>query len=175
MYKHGNIRLRKVGEADLTFLNGIKDDTWENTHRVSILNDLDQRKWFETLDSRPNNPSNLVLIATDLNNLSAIFGVLKILNIDYINGSADVGWDIHHSYRNKGYGKRLVRAGCDFCFDVLALRRLNAEILANNIASIKCAQAAGFVQEGCKRAAVIKRGESIDSIVVGLLVTERTR
>jgi RimJ/RimL family protein N-acetyltransferase len=177
MYEYDTVILRKVEEDDLPFLKKIKDDTWESTHRTAVLNGLDQQRWFESLDSSPSNPRNLILVADHVDGYlkSPPIGIFKINNVDYINGSADVGWDIHPSHRKKGYGKRLVRAGCNFCFDVLALRRLNAEILMNNVPSLKCAAAAGFIQEGRKRAAVIKCGEAIDSVVVGLLVYERVK
>jgi RimJ/RimL family protein N-acetyltransferase len=104
---------------------------------------------------------------------NAKVGIFKIFGADYINRTADVGWDVFEDFRGKGLGKQLVAAGCAFCFDILALHRLTAEILANNIASLKCANAAGFQIEGTKRHAVHRLGEYIDSLVLGMLVSDK--
>jgi RimJ/RimL family protein N-acetyltransferase len=49
---------------------------------------------------------------------------------------------------------------------------LNCEILEHNEASIKCAKAAGFRQEGVKRESVFKDQKYYDSFCYGLLVHE---
>lgn len=173
MYVQEDIRLRKIEEEDLFFLQEIKNETWEHTHRVSFINTADQQNWFKSLNQHATNPRDLVLMASKEDNFRKDkFGVFKIFDIDYVNRTAEVGWDVERSHRGKGLGKRLVKAGCRFCFDVLALRRLNAEILATNAPSLKCAEYAGFVQEGTKRMAVHKLGTFVDSIVLGLLASD---
>ncbi len=175
MYSHGNITLRKLEASNLYQLVDLKEESWLTTHQASILNRQDQTRWFEQLDNNPNYPKNLVLEAHWVNgNQDNVFGIFKVFNIDYISRTADTGWDVFRSFRGKGCGKKLVAAGTAFCFDVLALRRLNAEILVGNEASLKCALAAGFVQEGCKRQAVHKLGQHVDSLVFGMLVSEWT-
>lgn len=162
MFEKFNIVLRKMEYCDLEKLLDLKQESWFGTHRVSILNKTDQEKWFEKITQDLN---SLILIASNDNP----FGVFKILNIDWMNRNADVGWDIYKEHRGKGLGKPLVQAGVAFCFDILNLRRLNAEILENNVASQKCAESANFIKEGCKRQLVERCGIKIDSWIYGVL------
>lgn len=170
MFQYNEYRLRKVSEDDLKQLLDLKNESWFDTHQVSILNREDQDRWFKSLDSHPHSPRNLVLIFEykDHQNI----GVFKFSNIDWVNRTADVAWDIFSAFRRQGHGKSLVKAGCAFGFQILNLRRLNAEILETNIPSMKCAQEAGFIREGTKREAVHKMGKYIDSHMFGLLVSQ---
>jgi RimJ/RimL family protein N-acetyltransferase len=171
MYEHSEIILRKLEAANLVSVTELKRESWLFTHRVSIVNWDDQERWWKCLSGEDvHTPKNLVLTASQEN---TTFGIYKILNVDYINRTADVGWDVYEKNRGKGLGKKLVTAGAAFCFDILNLRRLDAEILANNGASLKCAQNAGFSKEGVRRQAVHKLGEYVDSVVLGLLSSER--
>lgn len=192
-FKRHDIQLRKLEASDLPDLLALKKETWSETHRVALLNSTDQQKWFEQLDTNPHSPSVIIMVGevsrTAMEkilekthsalamaaNLASIgydatsIGIFKINNIDWVNRSADVGWDIYDAWRGMGFGQLIVKAGCDFCFSILNLRRLNAEVLATNIPSRKCALRAGFVSEGHKREAVFKDGEFINSEVFGML------
>ena len=172
MYEHNGVRLRKLETCDLTDLKELKRESWLSTHQVTIVNNADQMRWLESLEEEDvNSPENLILVASGLQGIS--FGIYKILNVDYVNRTAEVGWDVYEKYRGKGSGKNLVKAGAAFCFDILNLRRLDAEILANNGASMKCALNAGFSKEGVRRQAVHRLGEYVDSVVMGLLASDR--
>jgi RimJ/RimL family protein N-acetyltransferase len=171
MFTFEGIKLRKLERRDLPKLLELKSESWFGTHHVTILNSEDQERWFDSLDNHPTSPRDLYFICQNENFEDV--GLFKINNIDWPNGCADIGYDTFEYYRCKGYGKRLLKAGVAFCFDVLNLRRLTAEILATNVGSLKCAAHAGFIQEGCKRAAVQKDGRWIDSLMFGMLRSDR--
>jgi RimJ/RimL family protein N-acetyltransferase len=176
MFNFENLKLRKIERKDLSDLLLLKQESWENTHRISLINEEDQIKWFEKLSSDVHQPSSLVMIA-DARVVTGIEGTrawcavgdFKLFGIDWINQTAEVGWDIFEEFRKQGFGKRLVSAGCTFAFNILNLRRLSCEILESNIASQKCAEARGFKLEGIKRQAVFKNGQYQNSLVYGLL------
>lgn len=177
MYTFENIKLEKLERMHVGRLEDLKKESWLSTHQVTIVNYQDQIRWFEHLDVDVNAPRNLVLQAVTLDDSYGFhertnFGVFKIFNVDYINRTADVGWDIFKEFRGRKLGKLLVRAGTSFCFDVLDLYRLNAEILAGNEVSLACALGAGFVKEGMKRNAVHKPDQRVHSVVLGLLKDE---
>ena len=165
MYHEDDLHLRKVAEEDLPLLLALKSESWERTHRTAIANMVDQRRWLESLDPSIHQPGQLVLIAE----IDRPIGTFKISDIEWVNRRANVGWDIFEKYRGRGFGKKLVVVGTHFCFNVLNLHRLDAEILENNVASIKCATAAEFVLEGTKREAVFKNGVYLNSLVFGCL------
>ena len=143
------------------------------THHTPILNMQDQERWFDSLDSSPVSPNYLVLMAltpVDDSELSFV-GIYKI-DIDWLNRTAQVAWDIFEQFRGRGMGKRLVAAGPAFCFDVLNLHKVECEILGNNLPSLACAEKAGFVREGTKRQSIYKMGSYWDSLLLGLLGDE---
>lgn len=171
MFNYDGLSLRKIERRDLPLLQSLKNESWFATHTLAIVNDEDQERWFNSLDTNTGNPKNLILIAEyDQYRI----GVFKIRHIEWINRTADVAWDIFEHFRGKGHGKALVKAGVEFCFSMLNLRRLDAEILKTNKASQKCAELAGFEYEGCKRKAVHCRKAVncyVDSLIYGCLRT----
>lgn len=176
LFTSDGIHLRKIEKEDLPSLSVLKGESWMSTHQKSILNKENQEAWFGNLDNNPHSPSSLILIAETVSPHMAIsnnIGCFKISDIDYINRSANVGWDIFEKHRGKGLGKRLVVAGSTFCFDILNLRRLDAEILSTNKPSQKCAISAGFEQEGVRREAIHKPDGYVDSQIWGLLKGKR--
>ena len=53
----------------------------------------------------------------------------------------------------------------DFCFDNFPLRRISAEVFANNPGSARVLEKAGFLFEGRLKNNVLKDGELLDSLV----------
>lgn len=173
MFELNGIRLRKIDRGDLEIMLELKQDTWMFTHRITIANMDNQKCWYESLlKTSTTCPTDLVLIAEQKERRPKRIGDFKILGIDWINRSANVGWDLFAESRRQGLGHQLVQTGVVYCFKVLNLRRLTAEILETNIASKKCAESAGFQQEGIKRDAVCKQQNMINSIVYGRLDTD---
>lgn len=170
IYQHANgIHFCKVSKDDLQNLLDLKNESWQTTHNISLLNMDNQLSWFESLCKEDiHTPRNLVLIA----NFEFIaVGVFKLSRIDWYSRKADIAWDVFLQYREKGFGKKIAEAGAYFAKDVLGLRKLNAEILENNPASMKCALAAGFEQEGVKKEEVYRQGKFLNSHVMGLLTS----
>ncbi len=169
MYEKNGIILRKLEASDLILVKSLKDESWFGTHRVTIQNKYDIQNWFDSLSADVHAPVNLMLIGVQENKygLKSV-GLFKITNIDWISRKADVAWDVFKDCRGKGLGKLLVVAGVSFCRNIFNLRRLDAEILKTNIASQKCAMCAGFKEEGCKKKAIYRNGEYLDSLIYGL-------
>jgi len=172
MYTYEGITFLKLERGELPLLWKLKQESWENTHQITINTQEEQENWFNSLDQHAHSPRNLVLMAHS--ETAANFGIFKVFGIDHTNRTADVGWDVFEEYRGQGLGKRLVKAGSAFCLQMLNLQRLTAEILRTNPASMACAEKAGFVVEGTKRSAVHKLGVYVDSHVLGLLASDFT-
>lgn len=171
MFAFSGIILRKLKRDDLQTLLDLKNESWMTTHQITIATMEDQLRWFESLDKDVHTPKNLVLIAESTKFTKPV-GVYKISNIDWANRNCAVAWDIFHQFRGKKLGKPLVIAGTAFCFKILNMWRVGCEILENNIASQKCAEAAGFQLEGLKRESVLKLEKYINSGVYGVLARD---
>jgi RimJ/RimL family protein N-acetyltransferase len=165
MYIHKEgIALRKIEREDLPILKELKNESWFGTHNINFLNDLDQERWFESL----NNKTHLILIGIEIKSGEKV-GLYKIQNIDWYNRTYDSSHDVFKSHRGMGFSKPVLCAGTDFAFEVLNMNRIDGQVLENNIASMKSAEYAGFTKEGVRRKSIYKCGEWLDSIHIGLL------
>lgn len=183
-YQIGKGYFKKLSRESVSRLLPLKYDSPDSHHQLTLANEDNQNQWFDSLDKDVINPKNMILewyyepnrIVLGKPNLPPEFqGIFKITNINWVNRTADCGWDLFKEYRGQGMGKILVAAGTEFCFRMLNLRRLNAEILLTNEASMKCAVAAGYQYEGRKRQAVHSKSEPgtyTDSLVYGCLYND---
>lgn len=168
MYLHKNdLYLRKITKTDLDALLELKSESWFGTHKISILNKEDQVKWFDKIT---NSKTDVILIGEQRNDkIFEPIGTFKITGIDWTNRSCNIGEDIYRDYRGKGLGYKIVEAGVDFCFEILNMNRLDAEVLVTNIASQKVLFGGGFRKEGNRRKAVYKCNKYIDSLIFGII------
>jgi len=79
--------------------------------------------------------------------------------------TAELGYWLGESFWGRGIMSESVAAFMHFCFDNFPLRRLYAEPFANNRASARVLEKAGFVYEGRLKNNVIKNGELLDSLL----------
>lgn len=136
---------------------------WFNDSRVTTYQDKKifpntrekQRKYFEILAE---SNSDVVMDIVDKGTNTHI-GNVGLHNIDWVHRSAELGIVIGETeFYGKKYGKQAWHLITEYCFKVLNLHRISAIIMTNNIASIKCAEAAGFICEGEIRDYFYKNG-----------------
>jgi RimJ/RimL family protein N-acetyltransferase len=87
------------------------------------------------------------------------------LGDDVHRHTAEVGYWIGESFWGRGIMSEAVAAFTDFCFNTFPLRRIYAEPFANNPASVRVLEKAGFVYEGRLKNNVIKNGQLLDSLL----------
>lgn len=172
MYKHKEgITLRKVHTGDLHALLALKNESWWGTHGTPIINIEDQRNWYENLGH-----NNLAMIAekeTD-NGSKVSVGVAIYSNIDWIARTLSLSGSAFKDQRNMtDVVKPGFSCGLDFCFEVLNMQRVEAEVLETHIAAQKLEVGhLGFKVEGQRRRAVFKSGKYYNSIILGILKEE---
>ena len=70
MYNHKNgIVLRKLEKEDLFLLKELKNESWFGTHNITFVNEQDQEKWFNSLDS---NKNLILIISLKLNKITKL-------------------------------------------------------------------------------------------------------
>ena len=79
--------------------------------------------------------------------------------------TATVGYWLGEEFWGRGIMTEAVTAVTDFCFENFPLRRISAEVFANNPASARVLEKAGFVLEGRLKNNVVKDGEVLDSLL----------
>src|SRR5258707_14200094 len=79
--------------------------------------------------------------------------------------TATVGYWLGEEFWGRGIMTEAVPAVIDFCFENFPLRRISAEVFANNPASARVLEKAGFAFEGCLKNDVLKDGKLLDSLL----------
>ena len=103
-----------------------------------------------------------------------IVGHCTLFHMETRYGRADVGY----SLRRDLWGRGLVTEGLGvllrFAFEVLALRRLEADVDPRNLGSLRVLEKHGFAREGYARERWELDGEIQDGVLLGLLRREWT-
>ena len=63
----------------------------------------------------------------------------------------DIGYEISTKYRNKGYVTEAMNKVVVFCFTHMGLKRIQAQIMPENLASIRICEKSSFKREGILR------------------------
>ena len=132
-------------EAAVTLLDEIQNSNRQNT----------MMKW------------GLALLANDL-----LIGTVTLFNLDLSNGRAELGYALGRKHWGNGYMQEALQALLSHAFDVLNLRRLEADVDPRNAASIRTLERLGFQREGFLRERWHVNGEIQDALFYGLLRRE---
>ena len=92
-------------------------------------------------------------------------GIAIRLGDDVHRHTAGLGYWLGESFWGRGIMTEAVAIFTDFCFNTFPLRRIYAEAFANNPASARVLEKAGFIFEGRLKDNVIKDGELLDSLL----------
>lgn len=96
---------------------------------------------------------------------AAVGGVSLHPGVDVHRHSAELGYWLGRRYWGRGIMTRVIGAFAGPAMDAFRLHRLYATVYANNPASMRVLEKAGFEREGTQKSAVFKRGELLDLIV----------
>jgi [ribosomal protein S5]-alanine N-acetyltransferase len=96
---------------------------------------------------------------------SAAGGIGLRLGSDIYRRTAEFGYWLGRAYWNRGIMSEAVGAFSDAAFEAFDLRRLYAEPFANNTASVRVLEKAGFILEARLKNNVMKAGQLLDSFV----------
>lgn len=86
--------------------------------------------------------------------------------------SAEIWYKLLPAFWNKGYTTEALTHILHFCFNELALHRVEAGCATENMASVKVLEKCGFTREGLKRKALPVRGQWLDNYHYGQLAEE---
>jgi RimJ/RimL family protein N-acetyltransferase len=102
-----------------------------------------------------------------------LLGFVRIEGIEWTHGIASLKMVIGDpAERGKGYGSEVMQLILHFCFNELNLYRLSAVVVEDNPGALKFFQKFGFVEEVRRRKAILRDGQTWDSIHLGLLRDE---
>jgi [ribosomal protein S5]-alanine N-acetyltransferase len=98
-------------------------------------------------------------------NGAAVGGIGIHLGIDVHRQTAELGYWLSQEFWGRGVMTEAVGAFTDCCFQEFQLRRIYAEPFANNPASARVLEKAGFTFEGRLKNHVLKDGKLLDSLL----------
>jgi UDP-4-amino-4,6-dideoxy-N-acetyl-beta-L-altrosamine N-acetyltransferase len=100
-------------------------------------------------------------------------GFAQLSRIDRKNRNAE--WGVYigdNKMRGKGIGSLAVIGLMRYAFEELMLQRIHTKVLGNNLSAIKLYEKLGFKEEGRLRKDLLREGEYIDVVIMGLLKEE---
>jgi RimJ/RimL family protein N-acetyltransferase len=95
-----------------------------------------------------------------------------VLEIDRLNGIANLGYGVAREHWGQGLATEAGRAVVDYGFRDLQLAKIYARADPRNLGSIRVLEKLGMQREGLLRSHVIRRGERVDRVYYGLLRDE---
>ena len=100
---------------------------------------------------------------------SGLIGTCGFHLLDRHNQHVEVGYDLAKAYWRQGIMSEALRPILRYGFERLSVHRIEANVTAGNIASVKTLLKAGFQQEGVWRERAYLRGRYYDLMQFGLL------
>jgi RimJ/RimL family protein N-acetyltransferase len=113
--------------------------------------------------------------ALALRETDRVIGTVTLFNLNLSNGRAEIGYAMGSAYWGKGYMNEALTALIVHAFDVVKLRRLEADVDPRNTPSVRTLERLGFQREGFLRERWHVEGELQDAFFYGLLKREWDR
>ena len=107
-----------------------------------------------------------------LRDSNTVIGTTTLFNLNLDNGRAELGYAMGRAHWGKGYMNEALNALVAHAFEVMELRRLEADVDPRNAASIRTLERLGFQREGFLRERWHVNGEIQDALFYGLLRRE---
>lgn len=167
------VRLRPLTRSDLfgpylEWINAQAADAFTDHARFPTNAD-DLNRYYESLRGNRNIIHLAIFDRADERHI----GNVSIQSIDWIARRGEFAILIGDTrYHGRGYGREAAALLIDHAFTRLALNRLWLGVRADHAIAIRLYKSLGFVEEGRLREHVVANGQSVDSLVMGVLRRE---
>ncbi len=177
MLEGARIRLRGFREDDLPDFYAVHSDPAVNRYwSFPAWTELSQARDYFASAIAGRDASRMLCWAIAECENDRLTGALTLFAINREQGRAEIGYALRSSHWGRGYAQEALRMALDYAFDILELRRIEADIDPRNTGSCKLVERLGFVREGLLRDRWQVDGEVCDSAMYGLLADDwRTR
>ena len=167
------LTLRPVAADDLPDLLRINgDDTVTRFLPYATWAGLDDgRAWLHRMQAQETGASGRQLVLV-LKDSGQVIGTWLIFKFDAASQRAEVGYVLGRAHWGGGLMFEALQAACTQALGASGLRRLEAEVDTNNVASNLLLQRLGFSREGTLRKRWVGKGRTYDTHLYGLLAGE---
>jgi [ribosomal protein S5]-alanine N-acetyltransferase len=165
--------LREVQASDLTDLMEVNGDpevtqflpyaTWQSLEDASA--------WLERMRTlvATGTARQLVIVC---NANQKVIGTALLFKFEEASNRLELGYVLGRAYWKQGYAAEALRALLAHVFAVMQVRRVEAEVNPNNIASNALLRSLGFSHEGYLRERWVAKGATYGVNIYGLLASE---
>lgn len=94
----------------------------------------DTEKLINTLLKNEANKTH-IYASVYLKNTDILIGTAMIFNIDKTAKHAEIGYVLHQDFWHNGYGTEMISMLSDFCFNILKINKIYANVVEPNIGS----------------------------------------
>jgi [ribosomal protein S5]-alanine N-acetyltransferase len=170
------LSLRRVVEADLPDLLLVNGDaevtrylpyaTWQSLD--------DGAAWLRRIEAThaAGSGEQLVMVRRDD---ARVVGSVLLFKHDEGSARVELGYVLGRAHWNQSLAQEAVVAACGHAFNALGIRRIEAEVNPDNLASNRLLQRIGFTREGTLRQRWVAKGETYDTHIYGCLADEWRR
>jgi UDP-4-amino-4,6-dideoxy-N-acetyl-beta-L-altrosamine N-acetyltransferase len=130
------------------------------------IGEAEHQAWLASLQGNPRQSVFVVL------NDGHPIGVVSLSAIDATQQTADWAFYLDPQVQGKGFGSLVEFWLLDHAFGDAGLEKLNCEVLHSNTAVIGMHQKFGFALEGVRRQNIIKEGQRVDVVLLGITKAE---
>ena len=102
-----------------------------------------------------------------------LIGTTTLYSIDHGQGRAELGFALAREHWGRRYAREALTVLLDHAFGPMGLRRIEADVDPRNQGSLRTLEALGFRREGYLRQRWHVAGELQDSVLMGLLASDR--
>ncbi len=150
--KTDKILLRPIEEKDFEEIKELTHDTEMWTYFTSDLSaESELKAWIRQAVKENKNESRLAFVVIELN-ANKIIGSTSIGNISKTDQRVEIGWTwLAKEYQSRGYNSNVKKLLLQYCFETLALKRVEFKTDVLNIAARKALAKIGAIEEGMLR------------------------
>lgn len=142
-----------------------------------LANDYEVKKYNnkiieinKKIDEKSNNLSTFNKKALSIiNKKNVLVGFITYIQSDYCKNVYSIGITLGKKYWNRGYGQDSIKTLVKYLFEDLNAKRIQLEVIADNLRAIRCYKKCGFIKENIKKAAYYIDGRYLDILIMGIL------
>jgi [ribosomal protein S5]-alanine N-acetyltransferase len=165
--------IRIVQEADIPGLLPINGD--EHVTRwlpyAAWQSLADGHAWFERMRALASTGAALQFVIVERAS-GGVIGTCLLFRHEEASARAELGYVLGRAHWHQGFMQEALAALIACAFNEYALRRLEAEVDPDNVASNRLLHGLGFVHEGLLRKRWVTKGMACDANIYGLLRDE---
>jgi [ribosomal protein S5]-alanine N-acetyltransferase len=170
------LAVRAVRAADLPGLLAINGDpevtrflpyaTWRSL--------ADATAWLERMEALASSGTGQQLVVMR-NEDSRIVGTVLLFRFDEGSARLEIGYVLGRAFWGQGLMHEALGCVCEHAFTALPVRRIEAEVDTDNVASNRLLERLGFAREGTLRQRWVANGVAYDTNFYGCLAEEWQR